>query len=130
MRHGFHNAVIGVEGMFYKFFAVARNGSGKYFAVGVFFVKFGQVIAHGDNGVAFVALVKRIKQLAVRRNYGNFYGCAAAVYAEIGFPGGCNIAALNIVAVVWRLASAACIFSASVVRSTVCSAQKAQPIAT
>ena len=102
MRHGFHNAVISVEGMFYKFFAVACNGSGKYFAVGVFFVKSGQVIAHGDNGVAFVALVKRIKQFAVRCNYGNFYGCAAAVDAEIGFPGGCNIAALNIVAVMAR----------------------------
>ena len=102
MRHGFHNAVIGVKGMFYKFFAVARNGSGKYFTVGVFFVKSAQVIAHGNNRVAFVALVKRIKQLAVRRNYGNFYGCAAAVDAEIGFSGGCNIASLNVVAVMAR----------------------------
>ena len=63
MRHGFHNAVIGVEGVLYKFFAVAGNGSGKYFAVGVFFVKSGQVIAHGDNGVAFVALVKKSSSL-------------------------------------------------------------------
>ena len=84
MGHGFYDAIVHAKGMTNQILAIAGYSTCQKLAVRIFLIKIGKVIAHGNDGIALIALVEGVQKLAGGTDNGNFDSRAAGVDADKG----------------------------------------------